>query len=604
MKYVIALIVTLCTNSVIAFDLSKIESHLVKIQSDIKTKYCDYNGDDGHNGDDCDTRMIEINSIGVLDSTSTILAYTPFVLNKNIADSVIIKNQADEVIHSRINGNNILASYGKEISQVGIDTKQNYEHDNNTSPRRTNGINLEDKVHVIALNKNNQIKALPFYITHKSPDSIKIRPERSTISGEAVNIYGMPIFNEDYQLIGFINNQEEYITIDIKQGLILNRSSSFNVSVIEQQSTKPSVKNNQDYDNSETCPQEMRRFEKLSPINIIYQDNDGYLYEVNTFPVMELPESYVMMYLTGNIESDPKKINNILINKNSILRDNSLDILEQATFEITSDENSELSLFGIRKNFLKSPQSVSNTLFKIQKANKKISNDLLQENLSLDLYDIICQNKEKIEDTYQELTNSDITINITPEMHKSIEKQQSQYQFALIDNTIVGSIKKDERTLGDGKVLIKVNFIDKNSLHQLEKKLNNYKYSLSKNGFGIGLSPNHTGYYYMVTAIDEDYTKTNLKVGDVITQINYIDPKTEEALRKRNYGGACRTIKNFIKPEFNKYLQQLKISNSSSVNSEDNCIRAILNFQTQRGVKYATGCWRPMEDANCTPIQR
>ena len=75
-----------------------------------------------------------------------------------------------------------------------------------------------------------------------SRDSIKIRPENSTISGEAVNIHGMPIFNEDYQLIGFINNQEGYITIDIKQGLILNINDSFNVSVIEQQSTKPSVK--------------------------------------------------------------------------------------------------------------------------------------------------------------------------------------------------------------------------------------------------------------------------------------------------------------------------------------------------------------------------
>ena len=127
------------------------------------------------------------------------------------------------------------------------------------------------------------------------------------------------------------------------------------------------------------------------------------------------------------------------------------------------------------ENTLKSPQSVSNTLFKIQKANKKISNDLLQENLSLDLYDIICQDKEKIEDTYQELTNSDITINITQEMNKNLKQQESQYQVALIDNTIVGSIKKDDRTVGDGEVLIKVNFIDKNLLLHLEKKLSNYK---------------------------------------------------------------------------------------------------------------------------------
>ena len=100
-----------------------------------------------------------------------------------------------------------------------------------------------------------------------------------------------------------------------------------------------------------------RRIEKLSPINIIYQDNGGYLYEVNTFPVMELPESYVMMYLTENMESDPK-INNILINNDSILRDNSLDILEQATFEITSDENNEWSLFGIRKHFKESTKRI------------------------------------------------------------------------------------------------------------------------------------------------------------------------------------------------------------------------------------------------------
>ena len=112
--------IALCTTSVVAFDLNKIKSHLVKIQSDIETD-CNYNGYD--NDDDCYAHMNEINSIGVLDSANSILAYA-FVLNKNIPDSIIIKNQADEVIHSRINGNNILASYGKEISQVGIDTKQ------------------------------------------------------------------------------------------------------------------------------------------------------------------------------------------------------------------------------------------------------------------------------------------------------------------------------------------------------------------------------------------------------------------------------------------------------------------------------------------------
>ena len=121
MKNVIALIIALCTTSVVAFDLNKIKSHLVKIQSDIETENCNYND---YGDDDCYAHMIEMNSIGVLDSANSILAYTPFVLNKNIADSVIIKNQADEVIHSRINGNNILASYGKKISQVGIDTKQ------------------------------------------------------------------------------------------------------------------------------------------------------------------------------------------------------------------------------------------------------------------------------------------------------------------------------------------------------------------------------------------------------------------------------------------------------------------------------------------------
>ena len=190
-------------------------------------------------------------------------------------------------------------------------------------------------------------------------------------------------------------------------------------------------------------------------------------------------------------------------------------------------------------------------------------------------------------------------------MNENLKQQESQYQVALIDNTIVGSIKKDDRTVGDGEVLIKVNFIDKNLLLQLEKKLNNYKKTLSKNGFGIGLIPSESGYYYKITTIDEDYTETNLEIGDVITQINYIYPKTGAQIR-RNYGGACETIKDYIKPEFNKYLQQLKISDSSSVNSELNCVNARLEFQIQsgHGEKYATGCWRPMEDANCTNSRR